>query len=247
MHLATRRAGAPIRSKADCFTCQNRERSAWCGLSNADLDLLDRNKRCTLYRPHQVIHHQGDECRGLFVIEEGTVAVRKSDAAGGSMLLRLCHPGDALGYRALLSGGVHTTEADPLVNSRVCFFERNAVKDMLRHNPELGLRFVRQLNEELETAENSMLRNTTYSIRERLVHLLVTLKDRFGSVGDDGNLSIALPLSRLDIASLLGVRPETIARTLHELESDGIVRIAGRSAIIPDLDLLLDEIEFSDQ
>ena len=247
MSLSPRRPAFPARAKADCFACQNRERSAWCGLSTADLNLLDRKKQVTAYKPGQMIYYQGEVSHGLFVVEQGSVAIRKSDSGGATMLMRLCHPGDSLGYRALLSGNRHTTSAEALSDSKVCFFSSESVKEMLMHNPELGLRFVRQLSEELETTEEHMLRSASLPVRTRVAHLLLTLKDRYGTAQDDGSLLVQLPISRQDIASLLGARPETIARTLHELESDGVVRMAGRSAIVPDLDLLLDELEFSDE
>ncbi len=246
MSLTTRRSRIPTRVKAECFACQNRERSAWCGLSTLDLDLLNRQKQTSLYRAGQPVYQQGDECRGLFVVEAGTVAVRKTDSQGHTMLLRLCHVGDVLGYRAFLAGQRHATSAEALAESRICFFEQRAVQDMLKQNPELGLRFVRQLDHDLESTEQGLLRTAALPIRARLAHMLLTLKDRYGSVDEEGTLSLLLPLSRQDIASLLAARPETIARCIHELESDGVVRFAGRSAIIPDLDLLLDEVEFSD-
>jgi CRP/FNR family transcriptional regulator len=72
------------------------------------------------------------------------------------------------------------------------------------------------------------------------------LKERFGTAGDDGSIVMELPLARQDIAALLGARPETVTRTLHALEVDGVARFSGRTAVIPDLDLLLDEVEFAD-
>jgi CRP-like cAMP-binding protein len=80
-------------------------------------------------------------------------------------------------------------------------------------------------------------------MRKRLVHLLLSLKDHYGEMTDDGVLRVQLPLARQEIASLLGSRPETIARTINALEEDGTAVFSGRAVLISDLDKLLDELE----
>lgn len=54
---------------------------------------------------------------------------------------------------------------------------------------------------------------------------------------------MTLPISRQDLADLLGTRPETIARTTSALQKDGVAMFHGRRVVIQDLDLLLDELD----
>ncbi|MCB1153632.1 winged helix-turn-helix domain-containing protein, partial [bacterium] len=60
---------------------------------------------------------------------------------------------------------------------------------------------------------------------------------------EDGNILIELPMSRQDIADMVGARPETIARTIRSLQDDGVATFKGREVMVPDLDALLDELE----
>jgi CRP/FNR family transcriptional regulator len=159
------------------------------------------------------------------------------------VLVRLRHPGETMGYRDFFSGAVFTTSAEALAPTKVCFIRDAAVRSLLERNPSLGLRFLEQVSHDLQSAEDTILQTASLATRARLAHLLLTLKDRHGTVGDDGDLQIALPLSRQDIADLLGTRPETIARVINALEKDGVAVFSGRMVIVPDLDALLDEIE----
>ncbi len=59
----------------------------------------------------------------------------------------------------------------------------------------------------------------------------------------DAALHLDLPISRQDIASIIGTRPETVARTIRGLGGDGVARFSGRPVTIHDLDALLDEVE----
>ena len=62
--------GWPARVQLNCFECQSRERSTWCGLSEAELRVLNREKQCALYRTGQVIYRQGEPFRGVFVVDD---------------------------------------------------------------------------------------------------------------------------------------------------------------------------------
>jgi len=176
-------------------------------------------------------------------VESGVVTLRKTDGNGNSMLLGIANSGDTVGYRDFFSRGEYTATAEIAESAKVCFISRDIVNELLRSNPSLGLRFLLRVSEDLNRAEDRMLQGSSLSVRTRLAHLLLTLKDRFGEVDDDGTLTIRLPLSRQDIASLLGTRPETISRAINILEEAEVARFSGREVFIADLDCLLDEIE----
>ncbi len=42
---------------------------------------------------------------------------------------------------------------------------------------------------------------------------------------------------------MIGARPESTSRAIKALQSDNVARFEGRSAIVDDLDRLLDEID----
>lgn len=230
-------------SSVNCFNCQWRNRSQWCVLEGDDLGYLHEQKQCSAYKPGQVVIRQGDPCEGVYCVEMGTVALRKTDEHGNSALVRLCHAGDTIGYRDFFQDAPSGTTAEVLSASRLCFVGREAVHKLLSHNPALGLTFLKRLAQDLDDAEQTILQAGSFSVRTRLAHLLLALRERYGTVNDQGVMTIALPLARRDIASILGSRPETIARTIHALEVDNVVRFSGRNVIVDDLDLLLDEIE----
>ena len=231
------------RTPPSCFSCQWRERSQWCVLDQEDFRILAKNKTCSTYAPGQLIFQQGAPTTGIYCIEQGVVALRRSDAHGHSVLVRLCHGGETIGYRDVLAGGEYGTSAECLHESRICLISQASVQGLLERNPALGLSFLKRSLSDLQQAEETILQITSLSVRGRLAHLLLALKDRYGEASETGRLSIDLPLSRQDIASILGTRPETVARAIHALEVDGVVVFSGRRATVPDLDGLLDELE----
>lgn len=232
-------APAPL----SCFTCEQRGEAEWCVLHGEELELLDSARVTNVYRPGQVLFYQGNPCLGVYCVESGELALRKTDEAGHSVIVRLAHAGQSLGYRAFFAGDNYTATCEALTESRVCFIDKEAVRKILGRNPQLGLQFLRKISEDLREAEEGKLAAVSLPVRARFAHLLLTLKDRHGTMGEDGVLRIDLPMSRQDIAALLGARPETVARTIRALEEDGVASFNGREVLVEDLDSLLDEIE----
>lgn len=229
--------------QANCFACQVRPRTEWCALSESDLKLIDDAKLERDYAPGDVLYHQGDPCTGVFCIQSGLVGLRKVGADGNSVLVRLAQPGDTIGYRSFLAGEEHKLSAEVLKPGQVCFIARAVARDMLATKPELGLRFLKRMAEDLDAAEDKFLQTTSFDIRARLAHLLLVLKDRFAAEEKDGALKLELPLSRQDMAAMIGVRPETMSRAIRKFEDDGIAYFSGRTVQVPDISVLFDEID----
>jgi len=227
----------------NCFACQARERTEWCRLSETDLAFLNRHKIANEYQPGQVIFYQGNPCLGIHCIEQGTVALRKTSDDGQQLVARLFHAGDTLGYLAYFAETGYTGTAVAITPARVCFVERTAVRELLQRNPNLGMAFLRRTAGNLRDAEDARLRDVAMPLRMRLAHLLLVFKDRFGTAADDGTISIELPLSRQDIAAMLGVRPESLSRAIRQLEQAGAARFSRREVKVADLDLLFDQLE----
>ena len=229
----------------NCFTCQARERTEWCVLEETELNLINNGKISKNYLPGETVFFEGAPSDGIYCIESGLVGVRKSDADGNSVLLFLATPGDTIGYRSLLAGEEHKSSAEVLEPSTICFIDQSTIRKLLLHNPALGLRFLRRASKDLGEADERILHNVTLSVRARFIHLLLVLVDRYGTKSDDGSMILKLPLSRQDLAAMIGTSPESMSRTIRKLEDDGIARFSGRTVHVPKIDILLNEIESS--
>lgn len=234
--------GNPSTSR-NCFQCQARGKTEWCVLTDDELELVDQGKTCREFLPGEAIFHEGDECSGVHCIESGLIGIRKMNSSGSEILLRLSHPGDTMGYRSFLAGDDHNNTAEALEPSVLCFIDKATVNALLKLNPTLGLRFLRHAVEDLDAAEEKVLQSATLPVRARFAHLLLVLKDRYGVSGENGELNLELPLSRQDMAAMIGIRPESMSRTIRSFEEDNVAHFSGRRVRVPDLEGLLDQLE----
>jgi CRP/FNR family transcriptional regulator len=212
-------------------------------LDDRDQRLLEEFRTDLILAPGQILFHEHHPCHGLHCIESGLLALRKSDKQGNSVILRLAHPGETLGFPAYFGGMDYTAGAEALRQSRACFFPARLLDEILTRNPELRAEFSRLLALELRSYGEARLRMATRTLEWRLLDLLLQLLPGCGLVEGDGNLArLDLPLSRRDLAAMLGVRPETVARALRQLGALDLARFNGRAVTIPDLRRLRREL-----
>jgi CRP-like cAMP-binding protein len=113
----------------------------------------------------------------------------------------------------------------------------------LAQNPALGLRYLKRVSRNLGSAGEKILHNATLSVRARFAHLLTVLVDRYAARKEESPIEFELPLSRHDLASMIGTTPESMSRTIAKMEQDGIAVFSGRNVIIPEINDLFQEFE----
>ena len=206
------------------------------------MSFLDDGLSNRRYGKGEVVHALGEANDGIYCIAEGLIGVRKMDAEGNWILLHLAYPGETLGYRSFLSGGRHRTSAEALEKSSICHVASDRLANLLAHEPHMALQFLRHATRELETAHDELMQNLSLTNRQHFVHLLMILHKRHGTRNADGSMTIQLPMSRRDIASMIGTRHETLSRIIGRLESDGLATFSGRQVHVADVDALFEEI-----
>lgn len=230
-------------SGVNCLECQLRQNNEWSVLTGEEVRLLAQARKSRRYQAGELIFSAGEPSHGIYCIVSGTVAIRKIDAGGNPVLIRLGYPGDTLGYRGLLLGESRRCNTEALEPSRICFIDQRTVKTLLGRNPALGLQFLRRVATDLNDAQDKLVQNATFSNRTKFVHLLLVLMNRHGYTAMDGSRVINLPISRRDLASMIGARHETLSRIIGRLEEDGVARFSGRTVHVTRPHSLLAEIK----
>ncbi len=204
------------------------ESPEWSGLAEYEVQLVEQSVSIGRHEKGEVIFSEGDPCGGLYFLTSGLVCIRKARSKPNSTLVKIARPGDTLGYRPLLAAQNHRASAEALVASTSCFVEKSLVELLMRSNPTLGINFLKRAAVELGEAEERFHQSVSLSVKERFIRLLVALQAEYGHVEEDGKMIVELPVSRADLAAMLGVRRESLSRAIHELSDEGLVQLIGR-------------------
>ncbi|MDF1854655.1 MAG: Crp/Fnr family transcriptional regulator [Pseudooceanicola sp.] len=210
-----------------CANCSFYEHSLWRPVAGGNISTLNRSfTRRNLDAGH-VLYHQGAPSDGVYCVSQGLIAIRSFAPNGSSSLLRLAYPGELIGYRAFLTERDHRTEAQALLPSRVCIVAHRDAKNVLRACPEVLAGLAIHCADELDRCHDRIQDAARSSNKDRLAQLLDDLMASHGTEKHDIR-RMRLPISRQDLADILGVQAETLSRLMKRLESEGRMRSSGR-------------------
>jgi len=233
------------KARISCFGCQARHTTEWCALNDAELARLDTVKLPHEYDAGDTLFQQGEKCEGIFCVKSGLVGIRKLDAVGNSALVKLCCPGETIGFRAFLRKSDHRTTAEMMMPGVVCFIERATVRGLLEQNPNLSLRFLDHTVRDADEFEDRYFESVNFTVHMRLLNLLMVLYERFGHLDEQGEPLLELPLARQDLAAMIGTSPESMSRTIAKMQRQGLARFEGRSVRFHSIDSLVERLPTS--
>lgn len=207
-----------------CRACPLRSRSVFADLPDDTLAALDDEHRVGRYRKGDVVYSEGDPAAALFCVYSGRIRLYRLTAGGGLRVLRFVGPGGLFGAGDLVSGLPRTVTAEAAENAQVCRFPARSVTALARRDPSFALALTCSMAADLRQTEEVLL-DVASPVRIRVARLLLELG------GPDGH---EIPMSRLEMAQLIGTTPETLTRVLSELDREGVVRRARRRLRIAD-------------
>lgn len=221
-----------VRQDHPCGGCAFYEGSIWRPVEARALPALKRGFTRKDLAEGQLVYAQGDENRGVLCVSAGLIAVRTLQPDGATTLIKLAYPGDIIGYRSFLAHAPHKTEARALIPSRVCIVAQRDANNVIGGNLAVLKRITSRCVSEIDRNRERIVSASVKSNRDRLRDLLLRLMARHGQ-RDGDHLFMQLPLSRSDLADLIGVQRETMSRLFRQLKEDGVLAVSGRRIVMP--------------
>ena len=161
------------------------------------------------------------------VVRSGILRMQKSLPDGRQHVVGLLVEGDMFGR--IFNGDMHFS-LEAATDAELYTFPRPRFESILLRSPALDRLLLLNLLNELDRARDWMIILANPKVRGRLAGFLLLLCTRFRSVQDmisveNQRLRVKIPLSRPDIAHLLGTRIESVSRGFHALADDGLIEM----------------------
>lgn len=208
--------------KSDCATCAIRPASICSCLSPDELAQLDTMAHPLAFAPKEAIFTQGQPAEAVYNITAGIARLYKLLPDGRRQILGFAMPGDFLG---LAMRDAYGLSADAVGSVTACAFSRSAHSALVDAKPHLLRRLHEYATHELVLAQEQMMLLGRRNAEERLVCFLLAMHERWARLGRCST-TVALPMSRQDIADFLGLTIETVSRTFTKLVRERAILIA---------------------
>lgn len=213
--------------KLACSNCSLRKLCLPSEFDARELEELDRIVlRRWLVSRGSYLYRAGDELHALYVIRAGWVKNSVLLKDGREQVSGFHMMGDLMGLEAI-NANRHMCAAIALEDSEVCEIPL-AVLDRLLHDiPSLQRHFNRVMSREISHDYGVMLLLGSMRAEERLAAFLLNLSQRFAVRGFSAT-EFHLRMTREDIGSYLGLKPETVSRLFSRFAEQGLVDVSNR-------------------
>ncbi|QVM93885.1 helix-turn-helix domain-containing protein [Pseudomonas entomophila] len=235
-HMAT-----PIHLKPSAALCRDCRVSGLClptGLPIHDNSCLGAliGPRLRI-RKGAALFNANDPLTLLYAVRCGSFKTSLNTAEGQGVVINFWMPGDVLGLDAIATEH-HVCDAIALEDSEVCPVPYHRLQALARDFPFLQQSLNRLMSREIVREHKRVLMLCNLTAEQRLAGFLVELSGRFVSRGYSAH-GFMLRMSREDMASYLGLRLETVCRSVARLRALGIVDLHGRLVEILDMPALM--------
>ncbi len=202
-----------------CETCDIRRTAICCSLDSAGLAALGRLGRKMRLNAGQTLVWEGDESVVVGNVLSGMLKLSTVTGDGREQIVGIVYPSDFIG-RPFGKDSQHSVTA--LTDASLCVFGRGAFDRFAREHEAVGHALLQRTLTELDRARHWMLLLGRKSACERVASLILEMAQRMG-----GGRDLVLPLSRQQMADVLGLTIETVSRSLTKLKQSGIISLPG--------------------
>jgi len=183
------------------------------------------------YEKGETIFREGDPADRIHFVHIGRVKIVKS-AGARDVIVEILGPGEPVGAVAVFERRPFPASAITLEPSGILSIPEREFFALLEKRPEMMRQLLAGLTYRLMMV-NKRLADLTGSAEQRAARLFLTLADRLGLQTSNG-MRIPLPLSRQEIADLLGTTLETAIRLMSRWQKEAIVLTEKDGFLIPD-------------
>ncbi len=215
-----------------CSDCAVRD-AALCGsLDDLELRALNVIGERRRYPRGSTIIWAGDDSVICGNLLEGMLKLAISTPDGREQIVGLLYPADFVG-RPYAEEADHTVEA--LTDVELCVFPRRQFEHVLDDHIRMERLLLQRTLTALHEARARMLMISRKTASERVADFLLEMAAKVGEGGcraaAGGPLTFDLPLTRGQMADVLGLTIETVSRQLTRLKTAGIIGLPGARAV----------------
>ncbi|VVE36171.1 Transcriptional activator protein Anr [Pandoraea eparura] len=212
---------------SQCGTCVLRHLCVASTLNDNEAARLKSVVRTwRMVRQGHALYRAGDAFQSLYAVRSGSFKTVAQHSLGRQYVSGFSLPGDLLGLDGIVAES-HPCDAFALEDSAVCVIPFQSLEVLCRELSPLQQHVHRLMSAEIvrETAQMVMLGSMTAD--QRVAAFLLNLSSRFALRGYSPR-EFTLRMTREDMGSHLGMKLETVSRSLSRFQRRGLILVSGK-------------------
>ena len=211
--------------------------------THAKLDVFFNQYKPLQYRARTIISHPNDAQSSVFYIKSGYLRVFRISEQGEELTLTILKPKDffPLTYGMTNSTALNAYYLETITPLEIWKVRIDQFVSFVKSEPEIYA----ELTERVLIRFDSMLTKMEYLVFNnaytKVAATIISCARKFG-VSNGNKITIPVPLTHKDIATLIGITRETTSLEMKKLEKQGFVTRNGKQLIVKNITKLEESV-----
>jgi CRP-like cAMP-binding protein len=212
-----------------CLDCLDKS-CATEKLGSNELELIENNRYISEIKKKTNILNSGSPTSHIIYLRSGLVKeyVLKPDSK--EQILQIILPHSYLGLTSLFGDKINHYSYSALTDLKVCYIDIDVFTEMIKSNGNFAFEILTSVGRESLYNFHRFIAQSNKKMYGRIADMLiyfsrvVFLSPKF-----------QIPLTRREVADMVGTSRESTGRVLAKFNSEGIIKISGKKVVINDL------------
>jgi len=195
-----------------------------------ELNLINNHRYISDIRKHTNILNSGSPISHIIYLRSGFVKEYIISKDGKEQILQIILPHTYLGFASLFGDKINHFLYSALTDLKVCYIGIEVFTDMIKSNGNFAFEILSSVSRESLNNFHRFINLSNKKTFGRIAEMLLYFSR---VVFSSSNFQI--PLTRLEIAEMVGTSRESTGRVLSKFNNEGIISISGKKIKIKDI------------
>ena len=182
-------------------------------------------KRTTLmsYTRHDILFKQMMPSDHIVFVIEGLIKVYKSGKGPRLVCISIAGPGDFAGLSSAFGATEYSFSSSAIESTKALMIRKEAFFDLVKSNGQFSLALTKLISTDYLEISNKLVNFSVKQLPGRVADLI-----RYFSEDIFKSEDFTVPLTRQEMAELIGTTKESLIRTLNEFKNDKLIELDGK-------------------
>jgi CRP-like cAMP-binding protein len=199
-------------------------------LGASELDLITGNRYINSIKRKTTVLNAGSPTSHIIYLREGLVKEYLPKPGGKEHIVQIVLPHSYLGLVSLFGAKVNHYSYTALTDLKVCHIDINIFTQMIRSNGDFAFEILKSMGSDSLSNYHRFINQSNKKTYGRVADMLLY----FSRVVFRAS-RFEIPLTRKEVADMLGTSRESAGRVLSKFHSDGLIELKGKKIFINDL------------
>lgn len=170
------------------------------------------------YNKGQILFQEGDACKNIGIIEDGSIQLERIYSSGKSIVLAKLSAGDVFGEALVISStALYPATVIAKSNCKIIFINKKEIMKLCSSNERILENFVTLLSDKVIMLNKKVKSTSLKSVKHKVVDYILEKSNV-----ENSNV-IMINESKEDIAAYLGMPRPSLSRELIKLRDENII------------------------